>query len=131
MSLLGNLISAVTGGNKGGLASLLPLILGNDSPLGGVSGLVDKFKEQGLGDVVSSWLGQGENLPVSGEQIKSVLGEDVVKTASEQLGAGETETLDTLKNALPNVIDKLTPDGEVPADGFGLDDIMSIAKKFL
>ncbi len=130
MSLLGSIIGAVTG-NKGGLASLLPLLLGNDSPLGGVSGLVEKFNEQGLGDVVSSWLGQGENLPVSGEQIKSVLGEDVVKTASEKLGTGESDTLETLKNALPNVIDKLTPDGELPTDGFGLDDIMSIAKKFL
>ncbi len=126
----GSIISAITG-NKGGLVSLLPLLLGNDSPLGGVSGLLDKFKEQGLGDVASSWLGSGENLPISGEQLKSVLGEDVVKTAAENLGAGESETLDTLSSALPNAIDKLTPDGELPDSGFDVSDIMSIVKKLI
>ncbi len=126
----GSIIGAVTG-NGGGLAALLPLILSNDSPLGGVSGLLDKFKEQGLGDVASSWLGSGENLPISGEQLKSVLGDDIVKTATEQLGVGESETLDTLTSALPNAIDQLTPDGALPDSGFGVTDILNIAKSLI
>ncbi len=57
------------------------------------------------------------------------MGEDIIQTATEKLGFGESETIDTLTSSLPSIIDKLTPDGELPSDGFGLDDIISIARK--
>ena len=89
------------------LAEALAGMLGNDGGHGGLGGLVDKFNQAGHGDVISSWIGPGENQPVSQGQLQDVLG-----NLSGPLMA-------MLPALLPMIIDKLTPDGQAPQGGLG------------
>jgi len=131
MGLLDSVIGAVSGQLQGGeglqgLAGMLGAkpellqaatsLLGND---GGLHGLIEKFQQGGLGDVVSSWIGTGENLPISGEQLRSVLGSDALAGIASQFGMDGNALADQLSSLLPGLVDKLTPDGQVPAAGLG------------
>jgi uncharacterized protein YidB (DUF937 family) len=81
---------------------------------GQLSGLMDKFGAGGLEDTVKSWVGKGSNLPVSADQIKSVLGSDQVAAVAAKLGISSDAAAGKIADVLPKVIDKLTPDGIVP-----------------
>jgi len=100
------------GGGGGGLAGAL-------GGLGGLGGLIGKFQQSGLGDVVGSWVGTGQNLPVSPDQVQNVLGSDIVSQIASHLGVSHGEAAGQLSQMLPDVIDKLTPHGEVPSGGLG------------
>ena len=101
------------GGDKN---KLLESIMGiiHDPQTGGLSGLAQTFKDKGLGDVVSSWISTGENLPVSSDQIKQALGSDQIQQISEKAGVSQAEVSNGLAGLLPEIIDKLTPEGKVP-----------------
>ena len=86
---------------------------------GGLSGLVDKFQAGGLGDLVGSWVGKGENLGISAGQIKDVLGSDFVSGLAAKLGIDPGEAASGLASILPMIIDKLTPDGKVEQGASG------------
>jgi len=101
------------GGDKNKLLeSIMGLI--NNPQTGGLSGLAQMFKDKGLGDTISSWISTGNNLPVSADQIKKALGADKVQEISQNVGVSEEETSTGLASLLPDIIDKLTPDGKVP-----------------
>jgi uncharacterized protein YidB (DUF937 family) len=68
----------------------------------------------GLQDKVQSWVGKGANLPVSGDQIKSVLGSDQVSSVATKLGISSDAAAAKIADVLPTIIDRLTPDGVVP-----------------
>ncbi len=87
-------------------------MLQSDS-VGGVEGLVNKFKASGLGDVVSSWVGTGENKSVSPEQVVEVLGQEQVDELAQQAGIPEEKGASVLSQILPSIIDKFTPGGEI------------------
>lgn len=87
------------------------------SQSGGLGGLVQAFQSKGLGDVVSSWVGTGQNLPVSGEQIQSVLGSDTVQQLAAKVGISPDKAQSALATVLPLVVDHLTPNGAVPEGG--------------
>ena len=82
--------------------------------LGGLGGLVDKLQKGGLGDVVNSWVGHGQNQPVSTNQLGSALGPDIIKTLAQRSGLSEEELIRQLSQALPGLVDKLTPHGRLP-----------------
>jgi uncharacterized protein YidB (DUF937 family) len=86
----------------------------NDPRIGGVSGLVQKFHDQGLGGVAESWIGTGGNQPITAEQITSVIGEDHINAIAGKLGVPPEEASAKLAEYLPMLVDKLTPHGEVP-----------------
>ena len=94
-------------------------MLGNDGGQGGLGGLVAKFQQAGLGDVVGSWIGSGQNQPVSGEQLTDVLGSDAMSGLAQKLGISPDAAAGQLSNLLPGLIDKLTPQGQAPAGGLG------------
>ena len=94
-------------------------MLGNDGPHGGLGGLMAKFQQAGLGDAVNSWIGQGANQPVSGEQVTQALGPDAVAQIGDQLGVGQGEAASQLSQILPGLIDHLTPNGQAPVGGLG------------
>ena len=101
------------GGDKNKLLeSIMGLI--NDPQTGGLSGLAQTFKDRGLGDVVSSWISTGKNLPVSADQINQALGPDQIQQISKNAGISQEEASKGLAGLLPDIIDKLTPDGKVP-----------------
>lgn len=82
--------------------------------LGGLGGLLNKLQQGGLGNVANSWIGSGQNQPVSPGQLGSALGPSVIKTLSQQSGLSEDELTQQLSQALPGLIDKLTPNGRLP-----------------
>ena len=99
-------------GAAGGLGSLTGL-LGE----GGLGALVQKFQQAGLGQVVASWIGRGQNLPISGDQLKNVLGSDAVRGMAQQVGINPDELMGQLSQILPGLVDQLTPEGQLPQGG--------------
>ena len=91
--------------------------LGGLAGLGGLGGLVSAFAKNGLGDVVGSWIGRGQNLPVSGNQLAAVFGDDEIRHLAGSTGASRAEVTDALSQLLPQVVDRLTPDGRIPDEG--------------
>ncbi len=85
--------------------------------LGGLGGLVNKLKQGGLGDVVNSWVGSGQNQPVSPGQLGSALGPNILKTVSQMTGISEDDLTKQLSQVLPGLVDKLTPNGRMPTSG--------------
>ena len=88
--------------------------LGNIGGIGGLIGLVARMQQSGLGDVVKSWISSGDNLPVSPDQLGGVLGHDTVTNMAGQLGMNHGDLLSQLSQMLPQVVDKLTPQGQIP-----------------
>ena len=82
--------------------------------LGGLDGLVDRFRQGGLGDVIESWIGHGANRPVAPDQLARALGPDTVDTLQSQTGMDRETLLSQLAQALPEVVHTLTPQGRVP-----------------
>jgi uncharacterized protein YidB (DUF937 family) len=127
MGLLDSVLGMVTGGQQGGgNAALLNMVVGmlanNSGGAGGGGGLADivgKFQQAGMGDVVSSWIGTGQNAPISGDQLGNVLGSDMIANIAKQLGVSQGDAAGQLAQMLPQVVDKLTPNGEAPAGGLG------------
>lgn len=78
-----------------------------------LSGLASKLKDGGLGDKLGSWLGDGDNEPVSGEEITSALGEDKVSAIASKLGIDTSEAADKLSNLIPGLLDKASSGGQL------------------
>jgi uncharacterized protein YidB (DUF937 family) len=84
------------------------------SVLDGLGGLIKQFQQKGLGDVVDSWVSTGKNKNLGADQISVALGGDVVDELSRRTGLTRDQVVDELSRMLPNVVDKLTPDGRLP-----------------
>jgi uncharacterized protein YidB (DUF937 family) len=82
--------------------------------LGGLGGLLNKLQQGGLGDVVNSWVGSGQNQPVSPGQVGSALGPSIIKMLAQKSGLSEQEISQQLSQVLPGLVDKLTPNGRLP-----------------
>jgi uncharacterized protein YidB (DUF937 family) len=81
----------------------------------GLGGLLNQFQQNGLGDVMKSWIGPGQNQPVSPNQLSSALGPQIIQILAQKTGLSEQEITSHLSQILPNVVDKLTPNGRLPA----------------
>lgn len=106
----------------GGLAGALGGLLANNGEVGGLGGLVSRFEQAGMGDVIGSWIGKGENQPVSGGQLQDALGSDVISGLAQKLGLNAATLLPMLATLLPMLVDRLTPNGQAPAEGLGNQD---------
>jgi uncharacterized protein YidB (DUF937 family) len=84
---------------------------------GGLKATVDRLGASGLGEQVKSWVSTGANLPVSADQIKQALGPDELERLALKTKLSVEEVTSHLAAALPQVIDKLTPDGKLTAGG--------------
>jgi uncharacterized protein YidB (DUF937 family) len=100
--LLGNLGGALAGGGVGGLLS------------GGLSELLDRFKQNGQGDVADSWISKGPNKELPAPQLKQAIGADVLAALEQQTGLSQEELLARLSRELPAAVDQYTPDGRLP-----------------
>ena len=103
----------------GGAAGLLGVVMLLLQASGGLSGLLQKFEASGLGDIAKSWISQGENQPVSGDQLHRVLEPDTVAQVSQHMGVPPADAMAQLSKYLPQVVDKLSPNGHVADDGQG------------
>jgi uncharacterized protein YidB (DUF937 family) len=84
------------------------------SVLDGLGGLIDQFQKKGLGDVIDSWVNRGTNKDVAPDQVSVALGGDVVDQLAQRTGLSRDQVVTELARMLPNVVDKLTPDGRLP-----------------
>ena len=82
--------------------------------LGGLSGMLQSFQQNGHGDVINSWVGPGQNQPIAPDQLHQALGPDAVNNLSRLTGMPQNELLSELSRVLPSVVDKLTPHGRMP-----------------
>ena len=114
MDILDSVKSAIGGGGntQNDLMSTIMNLIGGQS--GGLNGLISQFSSKGLGDVISSWVGTGKNLPISSDQIHQALGSDTVKNLASKLNMDTNTLTSHISNLLPQAVDKLTPDGKVP-----------------
>jgi len=98
---------------------------------GGLSGLLDKFRTAGLGQQADSWVSTGKNVPVSGDEVSSVLGHGQVQGMSQKLGLPPGAVAGALAAILPMVIDQLTPKGHVEQQGDLSSTLAALKSRFL
>lgn len=96
-----------------------------------IGGIAEKLKAGGLGDQLGSWMGDGENAEVSGDQIKSALGEDKVAEMATKMGVDTDTAANTLKDALPSLMDKASSGGSLLDKFGGLSGALDMAKGLL
>ena len=113
MGLLDSILGAAGGGAGGAIGDLLK------SHEGGLGGLVAAFEKNGMGDLASSWIAKGANLPISAEQISHVLGSGPIGDIAKKLGVSPEAAAAEVSKLLPQLIDKLTPNGALPTGGLG------------
>jgi uncharacterized protein YidB (DUF937 family) len=101
------------GGSEGGLQALTKMLSAN----GGVQGLMAKMSSNGLGQQVQSWVGHGENKPVSGAQVAQALDTDSLNKMAQETGSTPEKVSEDVAKVLPEVVNKATPDGQVPKQG--------------
>lgn len=105
-------VTGMLGGSSSPIASgLLQMI--NNQP-GGLPALLQSFHDKGLGGLASSWVGTGQNLPITAEQVQHVLGSDQVQQLAAKAGISSDVAGASIAQILPSLIDKLTPNGQMP-----------------
>ena len=131
--LMGSVLGKVLGGGQQNalVEAAMGLLGGGGSQAGGLTGLLDKFKAAGLGDHAQSWVGTGQNMPVSGDQVNNALGGDMIKQMAAKLGIDPSHASEGLAQLLPNLVDKLTPNGAVPQSGSELEQGFASLRKLL
>jgi uncharacterized protein YidB (DUF937 family) len=133
--VLGSAMGAMTGGNQGGGNAMLMQVIGSllgggqgggaAGGLGGLGGLLQLLQQGGLGEAAQSWVGTGQNLPVSADQLQAALGGDRISALAEQAGMPAGDLMGQLAHMLPQVVDQLTPNGQVPEGGADLGGLLS------
>lgn len=119
MGLLDSVLGSVMG-NSGGSNPLMQMALQmltreGENGQSGLADIVAKFQQGGLGHLADSWVGTGENLPVSADQISSVLGSGKLAELASQFGISTDQIANGLSQHLPDLINQATPDGQMPS----------------
>jgi uncharacterized protein YidB (DUF937 family) len=121
MGLLDGLLGSVMGGMFGGgqpqssnplLAIALQMLQQN----GGLQGMLAKAQQAGYGEQVQSWIGTGSNLPIDSGALSQIFGQGQLGQIAQQLGVSRDEAAGQLAQTLPQVVDEMTPQGEIPAN---------------
>ncbi len=105
-------LDGILGGAVG--AEMASVVNGLIQKHGGVQGIVSQLQQQGLGQTVQSWINEGPNQPISPNQVHQAFGSDTINAIAAKLGMNPQDLAQKLSQVLPQVIDKLTPNGTVP-----------------
>lgn len=118
MGILDMLTSMMATKGAGELeAAVIPVVLSEvmgKGDQGGLSAIVAKLEQAGLGDQVKSWIGTGHNLPISAQQLQQVLGSDTVKQLAARFGIPADQLSTVLAQVLPTAVDSASPKGTLP-----------------
>jgi uncharacterized protein YidB (DUF937 family) len=116
--LLGNVLGGMMGGGQQGGAQgqspLLAIALQLMQQNGGLQGMLGKFQQAGYGDQAQSWVGTGQNMPISPDILQQVLGSGQLGKIAQQLGMSQHDVSGGLAQMLPGVVDQMTPQGQIP-----------------
>ena len=127
-----SLLKNKLGQNEGVLSEALSSILGNKEGGLDLSSITSALQNGNLDSIASSWIGSGTNKPIDTNGVKELLGSDKISAFANKLGIDDETAADALKDVLPNMVDKATPDGDNMLSSLGgLDGLMSMAGKFL
>lgn len=136
MSFLDSIKGLAEGQDAAGGNGMLAAVGGMIQQAGGIGGLISTLRQGGLGELVDSWVGTGSNRSVSGSQLAQALAGTAagqhVEAIAQKMGVDPAQVFDQLAQHLPNVIDHVTPNGQVPADGgseFNLGELSGLATK--
>ena len=115
MGLLASILGATNGKGEasGRETPLIGVLSGLLAQSGGLQGLANKFSQSGQGNVFSSWVGMGENQPISSDQVQNVLGSEQVNAIATRMGVDPAMVSTFLAEYLPKIVDKLTPAGNI------------------
>jgi uncharacterized protein YidB (DUF937 family) len=106
------LLDGIVGGFIGGeMATVVNRLIAEQ---GGVGGIVSRFEQAGLGPTVRSWVGTGPNAPVSAAEVHQAIGPDLMQQLAAKTGLSSDALAQKLAQFLPELVDKMTPDGVVP-----------------
>jgi uncharacterized protein YidB (DUF937 family) len=111
-------------GEQGGMQAISKLFDGD-----GMQGIMGKLQASGMDKQVMSWIGHGQNEPVTGDDIKSAVNPQQLSQVAQESGMTQDEVADHVAQALPEAVDKATPGGAVPQQGFSMDTLMGLFKK--
>ena len=120
MGLLNSLAGKVLGSTNGIALAAMEIFNKN----GGLSGILDQFKAADFSEQVASWVGLGDNLPISAEQITRALGGDQLAKIATKLNIEPAVLSNKIAQHLPSIVDKMTPNGEVGANSNNLLGVM-------
>lgn len=121
--MLDKLLTGALQGLGGGQTATDPMVqlvtslLSNNGPFGGLGGLIQAFRQAGLGAQIDSWISTGANMPVAPEQLAQVFGAGRMQQMAQQTGLDTGQLGAGLSQLLPQLIDQLTPQGQAPAGG--------------
>lgn len=114
----------------GGLGDVLGQVLGGSSRgAGGLGGLLEQLQRAGFGDQARSWVGTGTNQPLPPNAVEQVFGRGALAEIARRAGLSERDASQGLSQLMPEVVDRVTPDGRVPDEGALLDSVESLAKR--
>jgi uncharacterized protein YidB (DUF937 family) len=117
--LFSQILSGLSGSeqeNAGPVKNALTDVLGLNNP-NGISGLVSQFSSNGLGQHVMSWIGNGQNTPITAEDVQSVLSNEQVQALIQKTGLPVEALMPLVAKLLPHTVDQATPEGQVPQGG--------------
>jgi uncharacterized protein YidB (DUF937 family) len=120
--VLGSVLGGMMGGGASGASSaqqqnpMLQLALQILQQNGGIEGILGKFQQAGYADQAQSWISTGQNQPISPDALQQALGHDQLGQIAQQLGLGRSEAAGGLASMLPQLIDQMTPHGQVPQE---------------
>jgi uncharacterized protein YidB (DUF937 family) len=124
MGLLDGLLGSVMGGMMGGGSSAQQGMQGGNPMIqmalqmlqqnGGIEGLLAKFQQAGMGQQAQSWIGTGQNMPISADALSQIFGQGQLGQIAQQLGLPQQDAAGGLAQMLPDVVDQMTPQGEIP-----------------
>ncbi|RZA04004.1 MAG: DUF937 domain-containing protein [Proteobacteria bacterium] len=117
-------------GAKGG-GNLIGVVMELVEKNGGVNGVLEKFQSAGMGATVQSWLGGGANQPIDAAQIEKVFGHPQIQALAQKFNLDTKEISAGLASFLPQIIDKLSPNGKVSEKGFDPAELLALGKSFL
>ena len=107
--------------HAGALTMILNYI--NSPEVGGIAGLQRMFQEKGLGSIIGSWIGTGQNLPISADQLKNVLEGGALQNMAAKSGMDMSQLTGIFSQLMPHAVDQMTPNGQIP-DANALDQMM-------
>lgn len=122
MGLLDGLLGSVMGGMFGGVQQqqpmnpLLAIALQMLQQNGGLQGMLSRFQQAGYGQQAQSWIGTGQNMPIDAGALSQIFGQGQLGQIAQQLGVSREEAAGQLAQTLPQVVDEMTPQGQIPAD---------------
>ena len=122
--LLGSMMGGMMGGGQAatgtqgaqGSSQLIQMALQVLQQNGGIEGLLAKFQQAGMGQQAQSWVGTGQNMPISPDVLSQILGHGQLGQIAQQMGMSQEQAAGGLAQALPGVVDHMTPGGEIPAE---------------